>query len=40
MFMMPDYFKRHQTDILKEAQFSQQCFEGFVSELMTTAHPL
>ena len=38
MFMVPDYFKCHQTDILKVHQFSQQCFEGFVSELMTTAH--
>lgn len=38
MFMVPDYFKRYQTDILKEHQFSQQYFEGFVSELLTTAH--
>ena len=38
MFMVLDYFKRYQTDILKEHQFSQQYFESFVSELMATAH--
>jgi hypothetical protein len=38
MFLVPDYFKTHSCNVLKERQFSQQYFEGFVSELMATAH--
>lgn len=38
MFLIPDYFKTHSCNVLKERQFSQQYFEGFVSELMATAH--
>ena len=38
MFMVPGYFKTYNNNILKERQFSQEYFEGFISELMATAH--
>lgn len=38
MFMVPDYFKRFTQNALEQNTFSQQYAEGYVAEVLTTAH--